>query len=156
MTFFLLRDIFESLKCWLDHWLNSLLDCINFCVFLFFEKLVLSNPDNFSIPLNNWSIYQALWSSFYRILDSFSIHRETFCLLDRCSIVVWSIEVGFYSTIARQLLDLLRSSCMHCFSHVLHLSVILSSIASCLITFMHLFGFFVPPCSSLCFLGETF
>ena len=38
---------------------------------------------------------------------------------------------------------------MHCFSHVLHLSIILSSIASCFITFMHLYGFLVPPWSSL-------
>ena len=34
---------------------------------------------------------------------------------------------------------------MHCFSHVLHLYFILSSIASCFITFMHLYGFLVPP-----------
>ena len=32
---------------------------------------------------------------------------------------------------------------MHCFSHVLHLSFILSSIAFCFITFMHFYGFFV-------------
>ena len=38
---------------------------------------------------------------------------------------------------------------MHYFSHVLHLSFILSSIASCFITFMHFYGFFVPPWSSL-------
>ena len=38
---------------------------------------------------------------------------------------------------------------MHCFSHVLHLSFILSSIASCFITFMHFYGFFVPYWSSL-------
>ena len=35
------------------------------------------------------------------------------------------------------------------FSHVLHLSIILSSIASYFITFMHLYGFFVLPWSSL-------
>ena len=38
---------------------------------------------------------------------------------------------------------------MHCFSHVLHLSIIFSSIASYFITFMHFYGFFVPPWSSL-------
>ena len=38
---------------------------------------------------------------------------------------------------------------MHCFSHVLHLFVILSSIASYFITFMHFYGFLVPPWSSL-------
>ena len=48
---------------------------------------------------------------------------------------------------------------MHCFSYVLHLSFILSSIASCFIIFMHLYGFFVPPWSSLIifiFLGWSF
>ena len=35
------------------------------------------------------------------------------------------------SIAARQLLNLSRPSCMHCFSHVLHLSIILSSIAPC-------------------------
>ena len=52
--------------------------------------------------------------------------------------------------------DLLRSFCMHCFSHVLHLYFILSSIAFCFITFMHFYGFFVSPWLSLCFLGEAF
>ena len=36
-----------------------------------------------------------------------------------------------------------------CFSHVLHPSIILSSIVSCFITFMHFYEFFVPPWSSL-------
>ena len=40
-TFFLLRDVFESLTCCLDLWLGSMLDCIHVCVFLFFEKLFL-------------------------------------------------------------------------------------------------------------------
>ena len=32
-----------------------------------------------------------------------------------------------------------------CFLHVLHLSIILSFVTSCFITFMHLYGFLVPP-----------
>ena len=56
LTFFLIRDVFESLKYFLDLWLSSMFDCIHICVFLFFEKLFLSNLDNFSIPLNNFSI----------------------------------------------------------------------------------------------------
>ena len=87
LTFFLLRDVFESLKCCLDLWLSNMFDYIHVCVFLFFEKLVLSNLDSFSIPLNSWSIYQALWSSFYRILDSFStdsrsIEKPSVCSID--------------------------------------------------------------------------
>ena len=52
LTFFLLKDDFESLKCCLDLWLRSMLDCIHICVFLFFEKLFLSNLDSFSISLD--------------------------------------------------------------------------------------------------------
>ena len=42
-AFFLLRDVFKSLKCCLDLWLSGLLDCIHICVFLHFEKLFLSS-----------------------------------------------------------------------------------------------------------------
>ena len=139
LTFFLLRDVFESLIYCLDLWLSSLLDCILFCVFF--------------LSLKN-CFFQAR-----QLLDKFLIHRETFCLLDWCLIAVRSIEVGFYSIIARQLLDLSRSSCMHYFSHVLHLSFILLSITSYFITFIHLYGFLVPPWSSLIifmFLGWNF
>ena len=53
LDIFLLRDVFESLKCCLVPWLNRMLDCIHICVFLFFEKLFLSNLDSFSIPLDS-------------------------------------------------------------------------------------------------------
>ena len=43
LKIFKLRDYFERLLCWLDHWLSYLLDCIHICVFLLskncFEKL---------------------------------------------------------------------------------------------------------------------
>ena len=95
------------------------------------------------------------------LLDRFLIHRETFCLANRSSTDSRSIEVDFCSIAAQQIefLDLSRSSCMHCFSHVLHLFVILTSIASCFITFMYFYGFLVPPWSSLIifmFLGRSF
>ena len=38
LTFFLLRDNFESLKCCLDRWLSSMLDCIHICGFLFLKN----------------------------------------------------------------------------------------------------------------------
>ena len=53
LSFFLLRNVFESLKCCVDLWLSSMLDCIHVCVFLLFEKLFLSNLDSFSIPLDS-------------------------------------------------------------------------------------------------------
>ena len=53
LTFFLLRDDFESLKCCLDLWLSSMFDCIHVCVFLFFKKLYLSNLNSFLTPLDS-------------------------------------------------------------------------------------------------------
>ena len=50
LTFLLLRDDFESSKCCLDPWLSCMFDCIYICVFLFFEKLFLSNLNNSSTP----------------------------------------------------------------------------------------------------------
>ena len=38
LTFFLLRDVFESLKCYLDPWLSCMFDCIHVCVFLFLKN----------------------------------------------------------------------------------------------------------------------
>ena len=70
LTFFMLRDVFESLKCCLDLWLSSMLDCIQICVFLFFEKLFLSNLDSFLIALDKQAIYRDPSAFSYRILDS--------------------------------------------------------------------------------------
>ena len=106
LTFFLIRDVFESLKYFLDLWLSSMFDCIHICVFLFFENMILSNLDSFSIPLDNEAIYRAFLTSFlnscYRNLnpsgflrfnlDSYSIHRGSFWMLNRCSIAPQSIE----------------------------------------------------------------
>ena len=93
LCIFLLRDVFESLKCCLDLWLSSLLDCIHFCVFPLLEKL--SNQARQHLDRSRQiTIYQDLWTSFldssYCIfdpsklsgicLDRFSIHRESFCL----------------------------------------------------------------------------
>ena len=126
LTFFLLREDFKSLKCCLDLWLSSMLNCIHVCVFLFFEKLFLSNLDSCWTPLDSYDIYRALSASFYHILYSFSIHRETFWMLDSF---------------------LIHRDPLSCiiFSHVLHLYFILSSIASLFITFMHLYEFLMLP-----------
>ena len=51
---FKLRDYFERLLCWLDHWLSCMLDCIHICVFLlsknYFEKLARHLLDTSPIP----------------------------------------------------------------------------------------------------------
>ena len=38
LTFFVLRDVFESLKCWLDLRLSCILHCIHICVFPFLKN----------------------------------------------------------------------------------------------------------------------
>ena len=52
LCIFLLRDVFESFKCFLDFWLSSLLDYIHICVFPLFEKPIFIKLDSFSIDLN--------------------------------------------------------------------------------------------------------
>ena len=106
LTFFF-RDDFESSKCCLDIWLSSMLDCIHVCIFLFFEKLFLSNLDSFLIPLDSWVIYRASWVSFINSCYwDFDLSRFLRIRLDRCLtasrsikeisiclIASWSIEV---------------------------------------------------------------
>ena len=92
-----------------------------------------------------------------RISTASSIHRETFYLADRSSIDSRSIEIGFYSIAARQLLDLSGPSCMHCFFfHMfcicwdplisLHSCIYLDSLCP-LIIFMFLKWSFIASCT---------
>ena len=161
-AFFLLRDVVENLKYWLDLWLSSLLIAFISLCFSSFWKTVFykvrqlldrsSTTFYLSSPLDFLSRQKLSHTLSIEVsglcLDSFSIHRETFCLANRSSTDSRSIKVGFCSMAALQLLDLLRPSYMHYFLHVLHLSIILSSIASYFITFMHLYRFLVPSWSS--------
>ena len=107
-AFFLLRDVFESLKFCLDLWLSSLLDCIHFCVFfLSLKNCFLSSSTTsrqifdrllsietlvflFSIDLIVSSIHRAIWNLSRQLLDRFSIHLESFYLANSCLI---SIEI---------------------------------------------------------------
>ena len=84
LTFFLIERGFWEFKMLfgslveLHVWLHSCL------CFYFLGKLFLRNLNSSSSS-----------ASFYRNLNSFSIHRENFCLLDRCSIAPQSIEPFF-------------------------------------------------------------
>ena len=92
LSFFLLRDDLESLKCCLDHWLSCMIDCIHVYVFPF-----LKNCFKQSRQLLDTSRYLAYLSSspatFNLNLDCFliapqsigkvyvsSIHRASFWL----------------------------------------------------------------------------
>ena len=122
--------------------------------FSLLEKQFLSNLDTSSTPGNLSRFFSFSLSQSWYLLDNFSIHRESFCLLDSFSITVRSIEV---CSIAARHLSISRDP-LACI--VFHMSciflIILSSIASYFITFMNLYGFLMPPWSSLCFSGEVF
>ena len=56
----LLRDVFESSKCWLDHWLGCMLDCIHVCVFLFLKNWFLATSIDSQHLVDTWLICRAL------------------------------------------------------------------------------------------------
>ena len=112
-------------------WLHSCL-----CFSLLWKtvfKVISTAPQHLSTPGFSMKIFSWFLLQSRHLLTAKWIDREISCLLDS------------FSTS----LDQSRSSYMHYFSYVLHLSFILSSIASCFITFMHFYRFFLPPWSSL-------
>ena len=142
----LLRDDFESLKCWLDPWLSCMLACIHICVFPSW-KTVFKQSWQLLVTSSTPGYLSSFSTSSYRNLDSFStvrwINRDFFWILDSCSINRGWLLFDSISTPLDPSRFFFSFFCMHCFSHVLHLSIILSSIAFCFITFMHFYGFFV-------------
>ena len=112
-------------------------------------KLDRSWTDSRHLSIDCYLSRPSFFLSWQKLTQSWSIKLSGLCL-DSFSIASRSIEkLSVWLIHPRHLLDLSRSSYMHCFSHVLHLSFILSSIASCFISFTHLYGFLVPSWSSL-------
>ena len=68
---FLLRDVFESLICWLDIWLSCMLDCIHIYVSLL-EKRFLNNLDTSSIPPRHLAICRAL-----KVFSYYNLNRSS-------------------------------------------------------------------------------
>ena len=84
-----MRDAFECLKCCLDLWLSSIFNCIHICVFLFFEKLFLSNLDTSRQLGYLSSLFSFLSRYCYRNLNPSRFLRFN---LDSFSTTTWSIE----------------------------------------------------------------
>ena len=154
MLCILFKMSFESLICWFDAWVSSLIYAfISMCFFLL-EKLLffkldssLSHPRQISFLS---SLLLVISTDPLQLLNlSKKISKFCVCPIDSRQILDPSRFLGFLSIATRQLLNLSRPCCMHCFSHVLLLSIILSSITSYFFTFMHLYGFLVSPWSSL-------
>ena len=70
LNIFRVERFFESLKCCLDLWLSSMLDCIHICVFLSLEKLFLSNLDSFLIDKLSIKTLQLFLIAFSIALNS--------------------------------------------------------------------------------------
>ena len=107
----LLRDVFENLKCWLNHWLTCMLDCIHICVFSFLEKLFLSNLDSFSTPSRHLAIYWAFQLPLIAILIASqqlggSIEISSGSSIASRQLVDWSrFFLAFCWIVPRQILD---------------------------------------------------
>ena len=119
LCIFLLRDVFERLKCCLDLWLSSLLNCIHFSVFFlslkncFYQAQQLLDrysTDSYLSSLLNFFSRQIL-SLFQSIelsgicLNSFSTDSQSIEKVYVWLIAVQSIEVFLPSTNSRQHLD---------------------------------------------------
>ena len=70
---FLLRDDFERLLCWLDHWLRCMLDCIYVCVFHSWKTGFKKWLDTSSIPPWHFAISRDSSAVSYRFPYSFWI-----------------------------------------------------------------------------------
>ena len=92
----MLRDVFESLKCYLDHWLSCILDCIHVCVFLLskncFEKLARHLLNTSSIASYLSSFLSFFLSQSRQHLDTWRIDRESFWPFDSFLTLGGSIE----------------------------------------------------------------
>ena len=67
---FFLKDDFERLLCWLNHWLSCMLDCIHVCVFHSWETGFKKWLDTSSIPPRHLAICRDSSAVSYRFLDS--------------------------------------------------------------------------------------
>ena len=80
---FKLRDYFERLLCWLDHWLSCMLDCIHVCVFLLSKNCFEKRAQHLLDTLLSVELLKFFFLSQSRqLLDTWWIDRESSCLLD--------------------------------------------------------------------------
>ena len=100
---FKLRDYFERILCWLDHWLSCMLDCIHDCVFLLSKKWFLKVArfllDTSSTPCYLSSFLSLFLSQSRQLLDTWWINQECSNLLDSFSTPSGSIELLFLDLI---------------------------------------------------------
>ena len=112
----LLRDDFESLICWLDHWLSCILDCIHVYVFLLskncFEKLAWHFLNTSSIASYLLSFLSFFLSQSRQHLDTWwinwtSVLDQVFLFLD-IFLTPASVDEHFLNTYLDRWLDTSR------------------------------------------------
>ena len=117
LSILLLRDDFERLKCGLDLWLSCMFYCIHLCVFLFFEKLFLSNLDSSSTPSLSIELFSFFLSQSRYLSIARSINQETLCPLDSSLIALDRLD-SFSTPLNRlritkfRFLDLIFGPCL--------------------------------------------
>ena len=130
LCIFLLRDVFESLTCWLGLCLR--VACLIALISMYFSSLWKT------------AFYQAR-----QLLDRFSIHWETFCLVDRSSTNSRSIEVDFCSIASRFVEILLHALFFTCFASFCYLVIHR-------ILFHYIHAFIWIPCAPLIILDHLY
>ena len=108
LTFFLLRDNFESLKCCLDRWLSSMLDCIHICGFLFLKncfKVTSTAPRHLSIPNLPIELFSCFLLQSRPLSIARWINRESFYPLDSSSIATSNYRACFVVDTSGHMLD---------------------------------------------------
>ena len=119
LKIFKLRDYFERLLCWLDHWLSCMLDCIHVWVYLLskncFEKLawhlldtLLSiellkpfsyrNPDSSSIPGGSTENAPASSIASRHLVDRSSFYSWIWFLVARHLLDTSAVDDHFLDT----------------------------------------------------------
>ena len=117
---FKLRDYFERILCWLDHWLSCMLDCIHDCVFLLSKKWFLKVA-RFLLDTSSTPCYLSSFSSFFisqsrQLLDTWWIDRESSCLVNSFSTPGGSIELLFLDLMSCSSILTRHLSCQQAFS----------------------------------------
>ena len=98
LNFFLLRNIFESLKCCLDPWLSCMFDGIHIYVFLSLKncfKATLIDPWHLSIRGLSFELFSCFLLQSRHLSIARWIDWESFYLLDSSSTDPRSIEIPF-------------------------------------------------------------
>ena len=93
------RLFWDFFVCWLDHWLNCMLDCIHVCVFYISKNCFEKLARHLLNTLLSVELLKPFLTQSRHLLDTWWIDRESSCLLDSSSTPGGSIEHLFLNMI---------------------------------------------------------